>query len=466
MPLKTSPINPKKNKKTIKKIKIDNEEKNDSNELDNFVEIKEKIRDELMKNSGEFSPNENFDSKKEFFRLMAEKIKDDSSDLPESHYMEDKKYSFGPNSRVSHYRKMVLRFSFLTVVLLLIVAYFSLVKLDVIAYTNKETLEDSLNFYAYKNDGQVNLDRSVKATMSQMDIETSDTFSSTGVKSSGGEITGKVKIINQSSKNQPLVATTRLLSSDNKLFRIKNTVNVPAGGSIEVDIYTDEVSENMALEPGKFTIPGLWEGLQDKIYAENSVKFEYKANGKKYITQEDIDKAIIALNEKMIKEAENKINQTDSSKKNIFSLNSSSSTMEVQPELGTEVDSFEVKIKNNVNVITVNSSDVVNIIKQKLSLLDFDEESSEIDADKLNYTLLSYNPTKSLAEIKVDFSAKTALGEGEKIINTKHLVNLNEKQIKTYLDGISNIKSYELNFKPGFIKRSSILVDRINVVYK
>lgn len=315
MPLKTSPINPKKNKKTIKKIKIDNEEKNDSNELDNFVEIKEKIRDELMKNSGEFSPNENFDSKKEFFRLMAEKIKDDSSDLPESHYMEDKKYSFGPNSRVSHYRKMVLRFSFLTVVLLLIVAYFSLVKLDVIAYTNKETLEDSLNFYAYKNDGQVNLDRSVKATMSQMDIETSDTFSSTGVKSSGGEITGKVKIINQSSKNQPLVATTRLLSSDNKLFRIKNTVNVPAGGSIEVDIYTDEVSENMALEPGKFTIPGLWEGLQDKIYAENSVKFEYKANGKKYITQEDIDKAIIALNEKMIKEAENKINQTDSSKK-------------------------------------------------------------------------------------------------------------------------------------------------------
>ena len=466
MPLKTSPVNPKKNKKIVKKIKINDKEKNDSDELDNFVEIKEKIRDELMKNSGEFSPNENFDSKKEFFRLMAEKIKDDSDDLQESNYVEDKKYSFGPNSRVSHYRKMVLRFSFLTMVLLLIVAYFSVVKLDIIAYTNKETLEDSLNFYAYKDDGQVNLDRSVKANMSQMEIETDNTFSSTGVKDSGGEIVGQVTVVNQSSKNQPLVATTRLLSSDNKLFRIKNTINVPAGGSVKVDIYTDEPSENMALEPGKFTIPGLWEGLQDKIYAENSAKFEYKVNGKKYVTQEDIDKAISTLNDEIIKEAENKINQTDAFKKNIFSLNSSSSTIEVSQKVGDEVDSFKVKIKNTVSVITINSSDVVNIIKQKLSLLDFDEESSEVDADKLNYTLLSYNPIKSLAEIKVDFSAKTALSEGEKIIDTKYLVNLNEKQLRTYLDSTDNIKSYELNFKPGFIKHSSILVDRINVIYK
>lgn len=458
MPLKTSPIKPKK----TKKVSGPSQDRNS----DNFVEIKEKIRDEIMKSSGEFSPNEDFDSKREFFRLMAEKIKDDSSDFKESDRMEDKKYSSQSGASLSSYKKMILRFSFLTLILLVVIAYFSAVKLEVSVYANKESIKDSLNFYAYVNEGQINLDRAVPALIQSESITSSHTFSSTGVKELNGEIVGRVTIFNQHNKNQPLVATTRLLSPDNKLFRIKNTVNVPAGGSVEVDIYADEISESMAIEPTRFTIPGLWAGLQDKIYAESSAKFTYQSNGKKFISQSDIDQALAYLNDKMLQDLESRWANNTEGRRGVFNFNLASSTLSLDQELGAEVETFTASAQNTVDIINVKVDDVVKIIKQKLSLLNFSQESSEVEADSLNFFLLSYSPAKSLAEIKVDFSARTVLKEGEETIQAEYLVNLNENQIRAYLDSLSAIKSYELTFKPKFIKRSSILSGRINVVYK
>jgi len=222
----------------------------------------------------------------------------------------------------------------------------------------------------------------------------------------------------------------------------------------------------MAISPSKFIIPGLATELQDTVYAESSVQFEFKNNSKKLVTQEDIDKAISSLNEKMTDELEKKINKNETEKKYVFNIDSANSVLEVDKKVGDEVDSFEVKIKNTINIITINTSDVINIIKKKLALLDFNEDTSEINEETLSYTLLNFNKDKFLAEIKVDFSAKTALSNEEKIINTEHLVNLNEEQIKVYLNSLNTIQSYELNFKPKFIKRSSLLIDRINVVYK
>lgn len=500
MPLKTPPINPdnsqkKKELENIKEglesLKVYSELKNDfdqNNSLEESEDIKvddklfekdfsdsEIIADEeIISKNEEFSSNEALDSKKEFFRLMAEKIKEEPTNLDdlksEDNKIIEKGGSMGNSivgGKVSYYRKMILRFSFLTIILLVAVAYFSLTKLNVITYTDKEVINDNLNFYAYSNDGQVNLERAVKASINRVELDVTETFNSSEEKSLGGEIVGKVKVINEYSKNQPLVATTRLLSSDDKLFRVKNTVNVPAGGSVEVEIYADEPSQELAIAPGKFTIPGLWAGLQDKIYAESYESFEFKKEVKKSISQKDIDDAINALREKLMAKAQEQVgDKNNSSQKNIFSVDSDGAQIEISNKVGEEVDTFNGSMKAVISIITINPDDVIKIVKQKLSILDFDQNLSEVEADSLNYSLLSFNSNKSLAEIKVDFSAKTTSGGEDGLVNKKHLVNLNEKQVRAYLDGIENVKSYELEFWPSFIKRAPMLVDRINIIYK
>ncbi len=118
----------------------------------------------------EFAHDESIDSKKEFFRLMAEKIKDDSSGLFNDKVEGGAKSSYS-GIKISQYKKMFFRFSFMTLVLLLAVLYLFCVKLDLTVYTNRESVEDSLNFYAYSNAGQVNLDRAVKASINKVELE-------------------------------------------------------------------------------------------------------------------------------------------------------------------------------------------------------------------------------------------------------------------------------------------------------
>lgn len=446
MPLKSVPIKSAR----PKKIKADSKFKQKMEETPEQIDTKA-FRDDI-------------DSKKEFFRLMAEKIKEDSGSETHSDYVQARPHS---QNKVSYYKRVLWRYLFLVFILALVVSYFSLSRLDLVVYTNKESINDNLNFHAFADDAQVSSERSVKASFNKVDLNLSDTFPATGKKNSGGEIVGKVKIINNYTKNQPLVATTRLLSADNKLFRIKNTVNVPAGSSIDVPIYADTNSAEMAIEPGKFTIPGLWEGVQDKIYAESSEKFEFKQDSKNFVTQNDIDSAISLLNEKMVKEAEAKSANLGAGQKNILNLDKDSVQVELDKKVGDEADNFNLNIKSSVDIISLNSNDVIVLIKNKLDILKSTQGVSDLDTSSLSYSLVNYNSDKTLAEIKVTFSAKSAFaGENGAGINKKHLLNLNEKQIKSYLNNISGLKSYDLFFRPSFIKRAPMLVDRINISYK
>jgi hypothetical protein len=86
---------------------------------------------------------------------------------------------------------------------------------------------------------------------------------------------GTVRIVNKYSKSQTLVKTTRLLTSDNKLYRIDAQVVVPPGGEVSVGVYADKPGSQFVLTgPQKFTIPGLFVDIQQYIYAESDAAFQ------------------------------------------------------------------------------------------------------------------------------------------------------------------------------------------------
>lgn len=405
---------------------------------------------------------------------MASDEREDVSSFVEENYFEDENETLDSTDKVVRegkpksfalYRKIVYRFLFLTIVLLLLASYLYFVKLNIIVHTEKNKVDGSLNFYAYSSSEKINLERALKASISKIEIEEKGTFKSSGEKDTSGEIVGRVKIINNYSKNQPLVATTRLLSSDDKLFRLKNTVNVPAGGSIEVDIYTDSVSEEMAIGPDKFIIPGLWTGVQDKIYAESYQKFEYRKDSKKYVMEKDINTAVEDLKSKIIEQAEIKAKSAiGSGKQYVLSVDPDSFTFNSSKKIGEEADSFDLSLKSFVNVVSFETDEIVKLAKQKLAI-ESNQSISEVDVNSLNYELVNFDSSKNLAEIKVFFTARTLVGSDD-FINKKHLSNLKKNQIEAYLNKIEEIKSYELIFTPNFLKRSPLLVDKISIEYR
>ncbi|MEI7620103.1 MAG: hypothetical protein WCJ57_00860 [Candidatus Falkowbacteria bacterium] len=447
------------------------------------VSVPEKLTEPVVPSTPAPTPlGDNFDSRKQFFQMMSQQIGQEKPPISTGTPMsgatkileidELDRLAEGPeenvvvNRSVNTYRKLAFRFIALALVLVVVVLYFVLVKLTVVVSPSKQTVNESLIVDVYGSSQTIASDRSLKGNITRIEAEESGIYKATGEEAQGGEITGKVKIINNYGKSQPLVATTRLLSADNKLFRIKNTVTVPAGGSVEVDVYPDVSSADMAIAPTKFTIPGLWSGLQDKIYGESSVAFAYSSVSEKYITQEDINKASQELNELLVKKVKEKVGAKNGYDQVVYQTSVETAQVElVDAKIGDKKDQFTVKTKNIVNVISFSSDDVVKIAQQKLAAASGDKTLAEIDRANLQYQLESYNVQGNLATLKVNFVSRIASANSE-FIDKGKLVNLNQAQIEEYLKGVKEIEGFELNFFPTFLKRSPALVDRIYVEVK
>ena len=369
---------------------------------------------------------------------------------------------------VKLYRKIAVSFIFLTLILLAVIFYFSFVKVTIILEPNQERI--SSNFIFDVNNGEVenSTNSSVNGVVEAMAIEDEGTYPSNGETTIGEEVTGKVKIINNYTKNQPLVATTRLLTPDNKLYRIEKTVNVPAGGSVEVDVYADKPSKEMAIGPSKFTIPGLWAGLQDKIYAESYEDFEYAQKIEKYVIQSDIDDAIFDLKKRLVEKAKSEVNEKFNEYDQVlFEIDDSSIVSDTDTEVGDEVGEFDVSVRASVLVVAFDEEKLVNLAEQKFILaLPENREIVDFNKEDITYTLNNYDKENESASINATFEGMAGVKDGSKIIEIDKILGLNEKQLEAYLSSLPEVSSFEVRFFPSFVKKVPKLVDRIEIEIK
>ena len=68
---------------------------------------------------------------------------------------------------------------------------------------------------------------------------------------------GSITIHNSQSTKQQLIKNTRFQTADGMTFRIHDSIVVPAGGDITVDVFADEAGDKYNVPATTFTIPGL-----------------------------------------------------------------------------------------------------------------------------------------------------------------------------------------------------------------
>lgn len=367
------------------------------------------------------------------------------------------------------YRKIAISFIVLTVMLIAVIFYFSFTKVSIIIVPKQVKVSGDLTIDIFDQSKNANLAEGViTGIVKQVEVEQTKTYKATGKKILGQEVTGKVTIINNYNKNQPLVATTRLLSPDNKLFRIKETINVPAGGQVEVEVYTDEASQAMAIGPSNFIIPGLWAGLQDKIFGQSKEAMQYKEKVKMVIEQSDIDAGVKDLKEDLISRAKEQIGASFKDYEQVlYEIDNNSITQKLGSKVGEEKDNFSISMKTMVSVIAFKDDKIFDLAKQKLiSSLADDKELVEFNKKDVNYSLNSYNLETGIASISAVFSGRSVLKQNATVIDKNKLLGLTSDQLSQYLENIPEISTYQISFFPRFIKKVPELVDRIQVEIK
>lgn len=411
--------------------------------------------------------NEENDKQKQFYQELASKMdtkksRQDSKTLDASPAYKNKK-------SIRLYRSLAWKFLILVSFLAAIVFYFSFTKLTILITPEIETTSDTL-FLKVANQSEAEVRpgdarTQVSGSVNEVELDLEKTYLASGEEYLGEEISGKVRIVNNYNRSQSLVATTRLLSPDNKQYRIKNAVTIPAGSSAEVEIYSDNISREMAIGPTRFTIPGLWVGLQDKIYAESSEAFVYEQKMQKYVKASDIQLAKSEIHDLILEKAKN-LKTLRSQDKTIYKI-LEPYELELNVEVGDKVDSFDMKVKADVVIISLSEEEVKNLASTKLKVLvPDDKELTEFNPDSLSYVLENYDDDTDVATIKVTFSGQMILKKDAKIINKENLVSLKAPQIRTYLKDYPEIGQYELKFYPSFVDRAPRLVDRIEIKIK
>src|SRR3989339_562266 len=166
-------------------------------------------------------------------------------------------------TRNRFFSKMVGFFLILTILAIFVIFHFAAAKATIKIYGQIQEQDYKTLIEMLPENSQALATNQIFGKILTQEIE-SEMTTSTATKAGGF-----VKLINQSTKDQTLVATTRLLSSDNKLYRLSEKVIVPKNAEIRAWAEADLEGENFVAPAGKMMIPGLFPTLQEQIYGQS-----------------------------------------------------------------------------------------------------------------------------------------------------------------------------------------------------
>lgn len=468
------------------KAVLESEEKIDHQVEDLEIDVHEDKED--ISSSDNNINDDSLDNQKRFFNELRAEVEskkeqegyedDEARDLLELFDEEDENTSLKKAKRsrsLNLYSGFVWKFLLIVAVITIFVAYFTFVKLTINIVPENESLNHSLLLKVSSSTTGIKLladqSENVSGLIKNFTISLRQDFDATGEEFVGEDISGRVKIINNYSRNQALVATTRLFSPDNKLFRIKEAVNVAAGSEAWVDIYVEKPSRELAINPTTFTIPGLWVGLQDKIYAKSEEAFIFEQKKEKYIRASDLAVAEKEVSDALIAELLVKIEEekqaleADSGQKlNYVYLQSDDTTLNKDAKAEDRQDSFSIDAEASFTVVFFSQEESDKLAYGKLNLLvPSNKELLNFNSQDIIYSLESYNKEEEIATIKSTFTGNMVIKSDGEIVKKESLVNLSADQLNAYLSTQSGIRSFELKFQPSFIKQAPKLVDRIKI---
>jgi len=374
------------------------------------------------------------------------------------------------------YKRLIIIFPAIALITLGVIIYFSFSKTTITVHLIPKTVSTVINIDVEKEltDEENTTAHKLPGFLLATTVSGSQTFINTN---QGGQVeaqaTGFVTIYNNWSTVQPLMATTRLLTPEGILFRIKERIDVPAGGKIDnVEVYADQLGASGNIGPASFTIPGLWPGLQDKIYAESTAPMTGGLREARTITQKIINETKSVLKGELINKAKKELLETDEIKNHQYQkLSQAVATIILEEESsaadGEEADSFEISMKLKVIVVNIDESKLLNLALNKLKgELPIDEKLHETSNKTLSYNVEEYNLEDQIATLKVEVIAGAVPLSTNFIFNKENLTSKNSQEINAYFTNFDEVLSVNINFSPFWVTTTPDLKENIELIVK
>ncbi|KKR58175.1 MAG: hypothetical protein UU08_C0002G0045 [Candidatus Uhrbacteria bacterium GW2011_GWE2_40_58] len=276
--------------------------------------------------------------------------------------------------------------------------------------------------------------------------------------------TGVVTLYNTSTSSQPLVKTTRLLSPEGVLFRLNESVTIPQGGSVTVEVYADEKGASGNIEPTTFTIPGLSETKQALIYAESTESFTGGIQTQSVVTQEELEASTTSL-QMLIEEEVKLLLRTEMGEAysgEVYSQKEATVTYSIEPN--TQVDQYDVTISLEMIGVFYDQEALAEIAQKELTQeLGKGREFIEMNLSEMSLVLDHYNLEEEKASLHVELEGKVITSRTSEALKVERFVGMTKEEVNKLLleEGVATTVSVE--FFPFWVRHVPRLKDHIYI---
>lgn len=361
------------------------------------------------------------------------------------------------------YRRIALTFIVLVASALLAVLYLSTVQ--AIIHVDSTEADITAEFVANVFETPTRV-TDVRGKVVSGTIGKSQTFEPSGESSKMVEdvARGMVTIRNELSFAQQLVATTRFLSESGVLFRLEDGVTVPAGGSVEAELYADVAGASGNIEATRFTIPGLSEARQSSVYAQSDTAFVGGEYSVAVVSQAELDASALELELALVADAKDmliaEVGETFSGQS--YDVEIVEKTFSIEPE--TEAESFDVALTLKVTGVFYDSESLEKIAIAKLyEDLGQGQEFLNISSENMRVGVEGVDEEAGQANILVSLSVPAITSRTSEALQVKRFVGMTEEEVRNLLVGEGVATDVSVEFFPFWVSTVPRLKDHIYI---
>jgi len=368
------------------------------------------------------------------------------------------------------YKRISLIFISLAILLILAISYIALPKVTITLTPTDKPITHKFNLQIDSADSHItDTDKKIPVLTGKIIIKNID-FDQTFPVSQGQTVDsiakGTVTLYNQRSSAQTLVATTRLLTPDNILFRLTKKVTIPANSSLVAKVYADQAGAQGNIGPSTFIIPGLSPALQKIVYAKSEQAMSGGTKKIGVLTQTDIDQAKKKAGQQAAADMLSKyIDNPD--KLTLIGTQIDSHNLQSDKKIGDKIDNFNLTGQIVVSAVFADKSRLLEIAKSQLKNSQSDEKKSiSLDPSSLNFQLVSLNQNPLSATVEVSISGLATFNAQQDMFDKSILVGFTAEDLKLYFSQFDSIQDVQVKFSPFWVKKVPILKDHIKIQIK
>jgi len=361
---------------------------------------------------------------------------------------------------VRFYKIVAITFLILTCILFGVIIFMSSKRAVVTIVTKTDPIELSTRVKIGDLDNGADIEGTATSTV----VTVAKNFSPTGTKKEEGVAGGMVRLHNDSSSSQPLVATTRLLTEDGVLFRLKDRVVVPAKGSVEAEVYADEKGASGDIGPQElFTIPGLNASRQKEVYASSDDSMSGGLATIGILSEEDIRSAEKEMEAILADKGKDYFDDLGSDV--IFDI--SNKSFEVDTEVGKEVSKFTLTGKATVVAIEYDLDELKKWSETELRDEQISDDEIVSPSESMpTVTFEEYDRKENVATVQVFADGLATLNPESPSLEKSMFFGKTKEEVRHYILPLDHVQEVDVEFSPAWVRKVPFMGEHVTVKMK